>query len=99
MLSRYRSSIKNDPAKKKELLKKIKSLKVVFQVGTARFEAKDCTGVAFDEEAAGGASPNVTFTRPGGSTPENYDMADIVEFRRLRSRRWLIVISGLANPA
>lgn len=95
MKSLYRSVLVDLP-KKKALLKKIKVMHLVFEIGVTRVDARLCTGVAIDEEAA---NANVKFTRPGGESPENYDLADITTIKRLRSRRWLIKIKGNANPA
>ncbi len=95
MKSLYRSGLKST-GKTAEVLGKIKIKHIVFEVGTTRFDMRACTGVVIDETAL---SNNITFTRPGGSTPEVYNLADITAFRRLRSKKWLVKISGLANPA
>lgn len=94
MKSLYKSEL--TAAKKQKLLNKIKSLHIVFQVGSARFDARRCTGVAIDEAAL---DDNIVFTRPGGGSAEYYDLADVIEIRRLRSQKWLVKINASADPA
>jgi hypothetical protein len=98
MKSLYRSALRK-AGKAAEILGKIKTKRIVFEVGATRFDARNCTGVAIDENAPGGLTPNISFTRPGGSGPENYDLSDITAFKRLRTKKWLIKIKGDANPA
>lgn len=93
MKSLYKSEL--TVAKKKALLNKIKSLHVVMDVENKRFDLRTCTAITIDETAG---SDNIIFTRPGGS-PEKYNLADVIEIRRLRAQKWLVKIAHGANPA
>lgn len=95
--SRLRSELPaNTNAELKRLLNKIKSQRLVFQVGYERFKSTACTNVLIDETAG---SAQIQFQRPGGVSVENYDFADIQIIKRLRTKKWLIHIKLTANPA
>lgn len=69
-LSRYVTHLAN-AAKTKALLNKIellfsqKASRVVFEIGSERFNAADCTNVVIDGDAV---NNNIIFTRPSGPT-------------------------------
>lgn len=99
--SRLRSELANT-TETDRLLNKIAALlaqsarHVVFQKGTARFSAANCTNVAIDETLD---EDNIQFQRPGGSAVEYYDTADIQLIKRLRTKKWLIKIKASADDA
>jgi hypothetical protein len=72
------------------------STRVVFEIGFDRFSAHDCTNVTI---TGTGTIANISFQRPGGSIVEHYDLADIENIRRLRTKKHLIVIKAGSNPA
>lgn len=102
---RYRlRSILADTAKLQAYLNKIGAelaegpdTRVVFEIsGSVQFNSHDCTSVVV---TGTGTTANIQFKRPGGSTVENYDLADIENIRRLRTKKHLIVIKFGSNPA
>jgi hypothetical protein len=101
MRSRLRSEL-TDIVRTKQIINKIKGLfadkarRVEFQIGNSRFNAADCTSVVIDETLS---VANFQFKRPGGSVVENYDLADLIMVRRLRTKKYLIHIDQNANPA
>lgn len=93
--NRMRSQLTNTQ-ELKDKIHKIKSLHLVFEVGSMRFKASDCTNVAIDETAA---DDQIAFQRPGGVAIEYYNLTDIRMIRRLRTKKWMIEIKGSALPA
>lgn len=101
MQSRQRSQLAQT-AETKRLLVKIKDLytqkasRLVFEKSGERFGAEECTNVALDFDAVSG---NIVFRRPGAGADEIYDTADILFIKRLRTKKYLLVIKDAANPA
>lgn len=98
----FRTKLHN-PAKLLTVMQKIAKLygqkksRVVFEIaGGDRFNASECTNVAFDPTAA---DDQIAFQRPGGSVVEYYNLSDIVTIKRLRTKKYLIRIGFTADPA
>jgi hypothetical protein len=96
-----RSQLANS-AERLRLLNKIKDLytekasRLVFEIAGARFGAEECTNVALDFTLA---DDNIEFQRPGGLAVEYYDNADIIMVKRLRTKKYLIVLADAADEA
>lgn len=93
--NRMRSELANS-VKLKAQLHKIKSLHLVFEVGFSRFPASLCTNVLIDETLT---DDQISFQRPGGGSIEYYNLTDIKIIRRLRTKKWMIELKALADPA
>lgn len=99
--SRQRSQLAQT-AETKRLLVKIaalyaqKAARLVFEKAGQRFGAEECTNVALDFNAA---DDNIVFRRPGAGSNEYYDTADILMVKRLRTKKYLIVIKDAAASA
>lgn len=77
------------------------SNRVVFEVknpsgGFDRINSSLCTNVVVNEQLA---ADQIQFKRPGGSAVEYYDITDITDIRRLRTKKHLIQLNYSANPA
>ena len=99
--SRMRSELPNTTELKRQMAKikanyTAKSSTLVFEKAGVRIKASACTNVALDETLA---NNNIQFQRPDGVAVENYDLADIRMIKRLRTKKYLVIISDLADDA
>jgi hypothetical protein len=100
--SRLRSGLSNS-TETTALLNKIAALvtlsknHVVFELDkSVRFRGVDCTSIVIDPALG---SANIQFQAPGDGAVRNYDTADIQMIRRLRTKKYLIILKSNANPA
>jgi hypothetical protein len=101
MNSRNVSSLR-DATHTQRLLNKIKALYAArpraleIEIEGVRLRGQDLFSVVIDAEAA---DDNLEITREDGGGVEYFDTADIQKIKRLRSRKWLIVITPGADDA
>jgi hypothetical protein len=94
---KYKSGLKS---KSESLLKKIKSVlakkpnAVKIKKGNKLYLSEKLVSLTINETA-----PTNTISFDDGSGAQNYDLADILFIKRIRTRKWLIVIKDNANPA
>ena len=94
----YRSSL--TAAKKEALLTKIAALvaekksRLVVDKGKKRYVGKDFSSVTITPASATG-----TLVFDDGSGAQTYDLADIIEIKRLRARKWKITLKFDADSA
>lgn len=87
-------------AKLTDLLTKIKGLvatkkgRIVIDKGAVRYHGESLTTITITPGSSVGC-----LVFDNGSGVQTYDKADITEIKRLRTKKWKIILKATANPA